>query len=47
MFNFGIWTSEFNKWLLGMGMHEGLAIAIECVIIGILLLLVYTVLALF
>ncbi|MCH5218881.1 MAG: NADH-quinone oxidoreductase subunit H, partial [Muribaculaceae bacterium] len=47
MFNFGKWTSEFNNWLLGMGMHEGLAVAIECVIIGILLLAVYTVLALF
>ena len=47
MFNFGTWTSGFNNWLLGLGMHEGLAIAIECVIIGVLVLLAYTVLALF
>lgn len=47
MFNFGEWTSAFNAWLLSSGMHEGLAIAIECVIVGVLVLLAYTVLALF
>ena len=47
MFNFGQWTSAFNNWLLGSGMADWLAILIECVIIGVLILLTYTVLALF
>lgn len=47
MFDFGKWTSEFNAWLLGCGMADWLAILIECVIIGVLILGVYTVLALF
>ena len=47
MFNFGKWTSAFNNWLLGMGMHEGLAIAIECVIIGALIMAMYAGLAVF
>ena len=47
MFDFGKWTSAFNDWLLGMGMADWLAILIECVLIGVGVLLVYTVLALF
>ncbi len=47
MFDFGKWTSAFNSFLLGTGMPEWLGIVIECVIIGVLVLLVYTVLALF
>ena len=43
MFDFGKWTSEFNAWLLGCGMADWLAILIECVIIGVLILGVYTV----
>lgn len=46
MFNFGIWTSEFNKFLMGF-MPEWLAATVECVIIALLVLLTYTVLALF
>ena len=47
MFNFGNWTYAFNSWLLGSGMPEWLGITIECVIIAVLILLTYTVLALF
>lgn len=48
MFDFGTWTSAFNNWLLGLvGNTEWLAVLIECVIIGVLILLTYTVLALF
>lgn len=47
MFDFGQWTSAFNALLLGTGMAEWLAILIECVIIGVMVLLAYTVLALF
>ena len=47
MFDFGKWTSAFNDWLLGTGMADWLAILIECVLIGVGVLLVYTVLALF
>ncbi len=47
MFDFGKWTTGFNNWLLGCGMADWLAILIECVIIGVLILGVYTVLALF
>lgn len=47
MFDFGKWTTGFNDWLLGCGMADWLAILIECVIIGVLILGVYTVLALF
>lgn len=47
MFDFGKWTSAFNEWLLGSGMAEWLAVLIECVIIAVLVLGVYTVLALF
>lgn len=47
MFDFGKWTSAFNYWLLGTGMADWLAILIECVLIGVGVLLVYTVLALF
>lgn len=46
MFDFGKWTSAFNAWLLG-GVPEWLAVLIECVIIGVLILGAYTVLALF
>ena len=47
MFDFGKWTSAFNDWLLGTGMADWLAVLIECVIIAVLILGVYTVLALF
>ena len=47
MFDFGKWTSAFNEWLLGCGMADWLAVLIECVIIAVLILGVYTVLALF
>ena len=47
MFDFGKWTSAFNDWLLGTGRADWLAILIECVLIGVGVLLVYTVLALF
>ena len=46
MFNFGIVTNWFNNLLIGC-MPEWAAVLIECVIIGVLLLLAYTVLALF
>lgn len=46
MFDFGKWTSAFNELLLGC-MPEWLAVVIECVIIGVLVLGAYTVLALF
>ncbi len=46
MFDFGKWTSAFNEWLLGSGMADWLAV-IECVIIAVMILGVYTVLALF
>ena len=42
MFNFGIWISEFNKFLMGF-MPEWLAATVECVIIALLVLLTYTV----
>lgn len=47
MFDFGKWTSAFNDWLLGVGMSDWLAVIIECVLIGVAVLGVYTVLALF
>lgn len=47
MYDFGKITSWFNNLLLGTGMSETWAILIECVIIGVLILLMYTVLALF
>lgn len=47
MFDFGKWTSWFNGLLMGTGMPEWLGVVIECVIIGVLILLTYTVLALF
>ena len=47
MFDFGKWTSGFNDLLLGTGMADWLAVLIECVIVGVLVLLAYTVLALF
>lgn len=47
MFNFGQWTSAFNSWLMGLGTPEWLGITIECVLIAVLILLTYTVLALF
>ena len=47
MFDFGRWTSAFNDLLLGTGMADWLAVLIECVIIAVLILGVYTVLALF
>ena len=47
MFYFGKWTSAFNDLLLGTGMADWLAVLIECVIIAVLILGVYTVLALF
>ena len=46
MFDFGKWTSAFNDLLLGTGMADWLAVLIECVIIAVLILGVYTVLAL-
>ncbi len=46
MFNFGNWTSAFNELLLGF-MPEWGAVLLECVLIGVLVLLAYTVLALF
>ena len=47
MFDFGKWTSAFNEWLLSIGCADWFAIFIECVIIAVLILGVYTVLALF
>ncbi len=46
MFNFGIITGWFNDLLMGC-MPAWLAVLIECVVIGVLVLLTYTVLALF
>lgn len=46
MFNFGNWTSAFNELLLQY-MPEWLAVTIECVLIGLVVLLVYSLLALF
>lgn len=46
MFNFGTWTSAINEALLSV-MPEWSAVLIECVVIGVLILLTYTVLALF
>lgn len=46
MFNFGIVTEWFNNLLTGC-MPQWLATTIECVIIGVLVLLVYALLALF
>ena len=40
MFDFGKWTSCFNDWLLGTGMADWLAVLIECVIVGVIVLLV-------
>ncbi|MDE6007292.1 MAG: NADH-quinone oxidoreductase subunit NuoH [Muribaculaceae bacterium] len=47
MFNFGQWTSAFNNWLLGLGVADWLTVLIECVLIAVVILGVYTVLALF
>lgn len=47
MFNFGQWTSAFNNWLLGIGVADWLTVLIECVLIAVVILGVYTVLALF
>lgn len=47
MFNFGNWLSAFNNLLLGTGMADWLVVLIECVLIGVAVLLTYTVLALF
>lgn len=47
MFNFGQWTSAFNNWLLGIGIADWLTVLIECVLIAVVILGVYTVLALF
>ncbi len=46
MFNFGKWTSEFNNLLMGF-LPEWATVLVECVIIAVLVLLTYTVLALF
>ena len=46
MFNFGIVTNWFNNLLLGF-MPEWCAVVIECVVVAALILLAYTVLALF
>ena len=46
MYNFGIWTADFNNWLLSF-LPDWLAVIVECVIIAVLVLLTYTVLALF
>lgn len=46
MFDFGIWTSWFNNLLTGC-MPDWAATIIECVVIAVLVLLAYTVLALF
>ncbi|MDE7181296.1 MAG: NADH-quinone oxidoreductase subunit NuoH [Muribaculaceae bacterium] len=47
MFNFGQWTTAFNNWLLGIGVADWLTVLIECVLIAVAILGVYTVLALF
>ncbi|MCM1377419.1 MAG: NADH-quinone oxidoreductase subunit NuoH [Clostridium sp.] len=46
MFDFGIWTGAFNDLLMGF-LPAWAAILIECVCVGVLVLLTYTVLALF
>ncbi len=46
MFDFGKWTSAFNDFLLGY-MPDWAVLLIECVLIGVGVLLAYTVLALF
>jgi NADH-quinone oxidoreductase subunit H len=46
MFNFGIVTNWFNELLMGF-LPEWATVLIECVVIGVLVLLMYTVLALF
>lgn len=46
MFDFGTWTSAFNEFLLGI-MPQWAALLVECVLIGVGILLTYTVLALF
>lgn len=46
MFNFGIWTAQLNDLLMSL-MPSWLAVTIECVLIGVCVLLAYTVLALF
>lgn len=46
MFNFGIWTAEFNNFLMGF-MPEWLTVLVECVLIGVALLLAYSLLAIF
>ncbi|MBO4965608.1 MAG: NADH-quinone oxidoreductase subunit NuoH [Muribaculaceae bacterium] len=50
MFDFGVWTSAINDFLVGLfhnPQYDWLVTLIECVIIGVLVLLTYTVLALF
>ena len=47
MYDFGTITSWFNNVLLSTGMADWLAVTIECVIIAVLILAMYTVLALF
>ncbi|MCM1293290.1 MAG: NADH-quinone oxidoreductase subunit NuoH [Bacteroides sp.] len=47
MFDFSVLTTWFNNLLLGIGMPEWLTVVTECVIIGFVLLLLYSVLALF
>lgn len=47
MYDFGNITSWFNNVLLSTGMADWLAVLIECVVIAVLVLLMYTVLALF
>ncbi len=47
MYDFGNITGWFNDLLLGTGMAPWLATVIECVIIAVLILAMYTVLALF
>jgi NADH-quinone oxidoreductase subunit H len=47
MFNFGNITTWFNDLLLSTGMPEWLVVVIECVLIGVCVLGIYTVLALF
>jgi NADH-quinone oxidoreductase subunit H len=47
MYDFGNITSWFNNVLLSTGMADWLAVTIECVIIAVLILAMYTVLALF
>ena len=44
MFDFGIWTSWIHTQLTAL-MPEGLAIFLECVVIGVCLLLLYVIIA--